>query len=146
MPNAFAKEQREIFLKIIWSMLNTPYIYGGFQPEHGIDCSGMVVEGCRAVAKIKPKEDFNAQGFWDLWSPNFQVDKPLPGALAFWFNELGHCYHVAVCISENFCMTADGGSSEVDTLPEATAKDARVKIRHVNHRKTFPKFVDIFRE
>jgi len=146
MSNAFIKEQREMFLKIIWSMLNTPYIYGGFHPEHGIDCSGTVVEAARAVAKIGPKADYNAQGFWDMWSPKYQVEKPVAGALAFWFDETGHCYHVAVCISEFFCMTADGGGSATDTLEEAKAADARVKIRLINHRKTAPKYVDIFRE
>lgn len=140
-------ERLIVFKKTVEGFLMVPYHYGG-DDFSGIDCSGLVVEGLKAAGVIN--QDLSAEGLWQLFNkPAYQVPLPRDGALAFWFDDAGKAYHVAVCISWSgqipaFCITADGGDSQTLTTDDAIKRNAFVKIRPISRRRTKPKFLYLF--
>lgn len=130
------------FLRAVESFLNLPYKWGGDDPT-GFDCSGMVVEGLRACGLMGIHEDLSAYGLWHKFSDK-QVPAPRRGALVFWFADNGKANHVAVCLDEHFCLTADAGGRHVQTADDAEKYNAFVKIRPISHRKSTPKYIYLF--
>lgn len=133
---------KEIFLKVLWSHLNRPYIWGGDDPA-GFDCSGLTIEGLQAVGLFPSHGDATADGLWKRFRSD-RVDKPTAGCLLFWFNLEGRAIHVAVALDSEHCITADGGGSKTTSLEKAMEQNAYVKVRQINHRKIAPKIIDIF--
>ena len=128
-----------MIIEVAKTYLNMPYLWAGDDPT-GFDCSGMAIECLRAVGKFPLKGDEPA---WKLWErfQNQEVSHGKPGALAFWFNsDTNKAVHVAVCINNNYCVTADGGGSKTLTLEDAIKQNAFIKIRKIDHRKAEPRF------
>lgn len=144
MADAYSREQRYYFIKVAESFLGKFYLWGGDDPA-GFDCSGMVLEAMKSVGKIGADVDTTADGLWQKYSPMYRTFKPTAGCLAFWFTN-GKATHVAVCISDFFCITADGGGSKTLTVADAQQQNAFIKIRPIHHRKTSPMYLDIFKE
>jgi hypothetical protein len=135
---------RLMFVKIAWSYLNTPYLWGGDDPMGGVDCSGLVVECLKSVGAISLHEDMSADSMWQGWRSTFETTEPGSGVLAFWLNSEGRATHVAICWDKEYCITPDGGGSDTLTLEDAIKQNAFVKVRRIDHRTTMPKFINLF--
>lgn len=136
-----AEEMCRVFMLEIQRWLGKPYRWGGQgQFSEGLDCSGLVVEGCRACGALGKSGDLNADGFWNRWKGH-EIETPKFGALAFWFDATGRAYHVAVCIGPFHCITADGGGSTTKTLDDAERREAVIRYLPISHRKSKPRFV-----
>lgn len=129
------------FMYFVKSLLGKWYIWGGDDPS-GFDCSGMVVEGLKSIGAIPYDSDFTADGLWRRYKA-YQTGHPVEGCLIFWFKG-DRAYHVAVCLDEEYCVTADGGGSKVLSEADAIKHNAFVKIRPITHRQDMPKFVRLF--
>lgn len=135
---------REKFVETAHEYLTVPYVWGGSSKE-GIDCSGLVIACLTAINRWEPGADDTAQGLWNRFFRKYGESLyPKEGSLSFWFNKHGKAYHVAICIDGTQCITADGGDRSCLTPEIAIAHGAYVRIRDINHRRTRPKFVDIF--
>ena len=130
------------FMKTVESFHNKWYRWGGDDPS-GVDCSGLVIEGLKAVGLIKPHDDMTADQLWHRFHAN-EVIRPSRGCLAFWFNEGGRATHVAVCVSFDKCLTADGGGSRVKTVEDAERHNAFIKYRPIGHRLSKPRYIYLF--
>lgn len=139
----FLEAAQKRFLQVIESLLHTPYLWGGDDPT-GFDCSGLVVEGLKSAGLIGLREDFSAEGLWQHFRSGNESITPGVGFLAFWFEPRGIANHVAVCLDQYHCITADGGGSRVKSIEDAIRYNAYIKIRPIKHRKTDPKFLNIF--
>ena len=134
---------RNAFMDWVKAQLGKWYIWGGDDPG-GFDCSGLVVEGLKCAGVLKEHEDLTANGLYKLFSKRVPLQQGFPGALAFWLTEAGHAYHVAVCMNELFCITANGGNRNVKTIEDAMRENAFITIRPLSHRKTKPVILDPF--
>ena len=135
---------KEMFLKVIWSHLNTPYIWGG-DDFSGFDCSGLAIEGLQAIGYFSLRSDATANGLWTRFQGK-EVDRATAGCLLFWFNKESQAYHVAVAVDPEHCITADGGGSKTTSIEKAIEQNAYIKIRRIDHRNTYPRIVNIFQE
>lgn len=144
MGDTYKNQQQWVMLEYAKRFLGTPYRWGG-DDFYGIDCSGMVIECLKACGVMKPKDaDTTADGLWKKYSQTYKVMQPQACALAFWFNDDGKAYHVAICTSEYFCITADGGTSKTNTATDADVQNAFVKYRPIDHRGSKPQFLYLF--
>jgi len=141
--SGFREEQRMIFLKAAESFINMWYRWGGDDPA-GFDCSGSVVAALKACGLLRKGVDLTADGIWHRFHRDYEKDYPKQGTIAFWFNDAGVATHVAICISPNFCITADGGGSFVKTQADAEKHNAFIKYRPIAHRKHKPRYIDPF--
>ncbi len=81
-----------------FSLIGTPYKYGGNNPETGLDCSGFVGHVFQRMAGIQLPRD--SQTMSRLGTP-LEVSQLQPGDLVF-FNTLGRAFsHVGVYVGEN---------------------------------------------
>jgi len=137
------QQDKKWFMKTVWSFLNLPYIWGG-SDFAGLDCSGSVIEGLKAVGAMKSHEDTTANGLWNKYKVN-EVQIAQEGDLAFYFTG-DVATHVVVCLDDKYCITADGGDSTTLTVQDAIEQDAFIKIRRLDHRVNKPRIVRIFDE
>ena len=133
-----------MFLKVIWSHLNRPYIWGG-DDFSGFDGSGLTIEGLQAIGQFPSEADATADGLWYRFKSD-EVSRATEGCLLFWFNKESRAYHTAVAVDPEHCITADGGGSKVHTVQDAIEQNAYIKVRRIDHRKTFPRIINIFQE
>ena len=135
---------KKLFLKVIWSHLNTPYIWGG-DDFSGFDCSGLAIEGLQAIGQFPSHADATADGLWHRFKSD-EINKPTEGCLLFWFNRATKAIHVAVAVDPEHCITADGGGSKITSIEEAIKQNAYIKVRRIDHRKIYPRIINIFQE
>ena len=131
------------FLQVIQSHLNRFYIWGGDDPD-GFDCSGLIIDGLQAIGRFPSHSDATADGLWHRFKTNEVPLRARPGSLLFWFNNKGRAIHVAAALDKDYCVTADGGGARIKTVEDAKKYNAYIKIRRIDHRKTFPRILDIF--
>jgi len=133
-----------MFLKVIWSHLNRPYIWGG-DDFSGFDCSGLTIEGLQAIGRFPSNADATADGLWKRFKGD-EVNRAVSGDLLFWFNRDGKATHIAIAVDPEHCITADGGGSKTTSIEEAIKQNAYIKVRRIDHRKTYPRIANIFQE
>lgn len=131
------------FIQTAMSFQNTLYRWGGDGPS-GLDCSGLVVECLKSIGIMAGDSDATANHIF-LQHAADEVDAPTEGCLAFWFSG-SRATHVAICLDEDVCLTADGGGKEIHTREDAIRRKAFVKVRPIFHRQTPPRFVNLFQE
>lgn len=135
---------RDAAMFVYESYLNTPYKWGGDDPIEGVDCSGLVQEGTRAVGVTEREKDYTAHDllhvkFRDL--PRATIESELRrGMLVFWANPDGRIRHVEIVWAvwalqggRVLVLTigaSGGGSRTVDRI-EAARANAYVKIRRI---------------
>jgi cell wall-associated NlpC family hydrolase len=137
----FPSVAKTVFMEVLWTFINLPYRWGGDDPKTGFDCSGMTVEALKSIGGLPLKDDMNADSLWHKWNANFETKTPRRGALVFWFNAEGRAYHVAICIDDTHCLTADGGGSQTTSEQAAVDQNAFIKVRRIDHRASQPRYL-----
>lgn len=128
-------------MTVIKSYLNKPYRWGGDDPS-GIDCSGLIIEGLKAIGVLKEKEDFTAESLYHHLlklkeSNQFQIkeiSQPQKGALIFFQNDDNRIYHCSIALNLYFQIGAMGGDATTISKEKALAQNAFVKIRPISNR------------
>lgn len=122
------------------SWMLTPYIYGGYNPLIGLDCSQFVIEDYKQFALFPDGKDETSGQLYDRYAP-FKTQYPMKGGLAFWQNHVGRIVHVGIIAGDTW--TRRSGVWEPDiTIIEAsgpgsacTTVEAAVKARaHIKER------------
>lgn len=143
MRTAQPDDLRDGAMLVYESFLNDPYLWGGSGID-GVDCSGLALEGLKAVGLAPREQDFSAGDLLNTLyqdAPRYHLESELKrGMFAFWANPDGSIRHVeivwatwALANGRQLVLTigaSGGGSRTVDRL-EAKRTDARVKIRRI---------------
>ena len=145
------KEKSEILdyprnkaVEYIQRFIGKPYIWGGQGPD-GFDCSGLIIEVLRAVGKIGPSEDLNANSLYKKFHNGREEKLAYHGCLVFWFKKY-LAIHVEMLIDNFHTVGASGGGSRTITLGDAARDDAFVKMRPIGYRGDRYKIIDPFKE
>jgi cell wall-associated NlpC family hydrolase len=101
-----------------------PYIYGGITPE-GMDCSGLVIWGCRQLSTPFDIGRPTADWFWDHLEHVAEADAE-PGDLACYGG--GDAHHVVVCLPAGRVASMSGGSPACTTAAYALAHHAWLRV------------------
>lgn len=137
-------DKREIAIKVAWSMLGLPYIWGGDDMVGGFDCSGMVIEVLKSVGALPRKGDWPAAGLFEYFKDK-EVATPYEGCLVFWRGQSSvRIIHVEFCISPTLSIGASGGGSATMSAADAIKQNAYIKIRPWETRLYVAGFVDPF--
>lgn len=123
----------DFIIQYAMSFIGTPYRWGGDDPIHGFDCSGLVQEILASVG-ADPVGDQTAQGLYDHFAPISEKVRG-PGALAFYGKSIREITHVVFMVSEEIAVGANGGGSKTVNEDEAAKSNAFVKLRPVEYRK-----------
>jgi len=126
---------RDLAVKVAWSFLGRPYIWGGDDPVAGFDCSGFVIEILKSAGVLPRKGDWTADQLYEMFKRQGKyIMKPSTGALAFWINfpNTSRIRHVEFCLSYDFSIGASGGGSKIKTELDAIRENAYIKIRPLN--------------
>ncbi len=125
--------KRDMALKIAFSYIGTPYVWGGDDPS-GFDCSGFVIECLKSVGSLPRRGDWTAAALWHYFPIKPANGKA--GDLAFWANmQGGRIIHVEMCVNEDLAIGASGGGSRTKTRQDAIRDNAFIKIRPIDSRK-----------
>lgn len=132
-------------MDVILSYLNRPYHWGGDDPS-GIDCSGLVIEGLKAVGFLTENDDYTADGLYQLFAgfaerckPHHRFNithliSPKRSALLFFRNNQKRIFHCAIALNQyyqNYQIGAIGGDSTTNSTKLAYQQNAYVKIRPI---------------
>ena len=145
------ESKRELFMYVVESWLNHWYSWGGDDPN-GTDCSGLAIEGLKAVGLFPRKDDTTAKGLYHrLATAGRSLSKPGPrGSLVFWCKngDGSAIFHVEVIFAriDNMIYTigASGGGSKTITKEDAIRDNAFVKIRPLTDRGVTLLYADPF--
>lgn len=121
---------RDLAIKIAFSFLGRPYIWGGDDPS-GFDCSGFMIEILKSIGKLPRSGDWTASGLADKWPIS---NLPIRGDLVFWENTSGQIIHVEMLMGDGLAIGASGGGSRTLTTADAVAQNAYIKIRPIKSR------------
>lgn len=117
-----------------WADARVPYLWGGRNPEVGLDCSGTVVASRKALGIAAKSWNATAE---DLRKQASRVFFPQPGDLALYGSIWGGASHVMTAMGDGKVIGASGGGSSTTTVEKAKAKGAEVKILPYDYRKDF---------
>lgn len=132
------------FTNICTNYIGTPYRWGGDNPLVGFDCSGLVVEGLKAVGVISASADYSSQGLLklaifkdcELALKAYKSASQLPkGAQLYFGKSATEVTHVAICLGAGLMLEAGGGGRHIVTLEDAQQQAACVRVRPINSRK-----------
>lgn len=122
---------RDVALKIAFSYIGRPYIWGGDDPS-GFDCSGFIIEILKSIGRLPRKGDWTASQLSQKWQ---RTGTPHRGDLVFWENEYHHVIHVEMCIGDGLAIGASGGGSKTLTVADAAKHNAFIKVRPIMSRR-----------
>ena len=136
---------KQIAIKVAWSFIGKPYIWGGDDPVKGFDCSGFVIECLKSAGVLPRKGDWTAQGLYNSFYKNhWQGKEVTTGCLVFWGASTSKITHVELCLDDAFSIGASGGGSKTLTEIDAIKQNAYIKIRPFRTRKGIVGFCDPF--
>lgn len=134
--------QKQIALKVAWSFIGKPYIWGGDDPVKGFDCSGFVIECLKSVGRLPRKGDWTANSLFSMFQ---RVDDlPYEGCLVFWKGS-ERIIHVELCLNDKFSIGASGGGSATMSEADAIKQNAYIKVRPFRTRNGIAGFCDPFK-
>lgn len=118
---------RAFVLDLAKRWLGVPYRWGGDDPMAGFDCSGFVVELLKSVGILGRNEDLTAEGLRGRFpvAPTAEA-----GRLVFWGGrDAGLATHVELLLDDTLSIGASGGGSKTQSLVDAVAANAYIKVR-----------------
>lgn len=122
---------------MISQYLNAPYRWGANGP-FAFDCSGLALKALNDVGLLLP--DMTSKGLFE-WSvrqeEGYECEPTEPDCLVFYGKDVESITHVAVTIGNGLLVEAGGSgrSSSEMSLDQLAAKDARVRIKSIDHRR-----------
>lgn len=121
-----------------WAQMGIPYIWGGRDPDKGLDCSGAIT-ACVVECGYAPKSFLNntADSLYRMCKSVSESDAKA-GDLAFYGSRF-HVTHVMMCVGDGRLIGASGGGR--DTTSEAVAKAQNAKVKIVPAGKRSKDFV-----
>lgn len=132
------KITRELFLIKLLPYSNIPYVWGGEDPNYGLDCSGFIQEAYK-ILNLDPTMDQTAQGYYEHFCRKSSVVSFVEGAdlgdLVFFGNNISHITHVGLALGQGYLMEAAGGGRSTTTPEAAKVQNAKIKIGDINRRK-----------
>jgi cell wall-associated NlpC family hydrolase len=128
--------RKRIVWKLMESMLNTPYRWGGDDPIYGWDCSGAVIEVLKAGGWLPPHIDMTAQGLFSRFEkfPRYRPENSEFLDLVFFGRSEDNITHVAISLGCGLLWEAGGGTSRTRSLAAAADRNAYIRIRPINRR------------
>ena len=114
-------------------MIGVPYVWGGNDPNYGLDCSGAVVHCMRWVGLLAPDEDLSAQGLAD-GSVRVSRVGVMPGDLIFYGRSWESVTHVVMVIAFERVIGASNGSRTCTTPDIARQRKAAVQVLKFDYR------------
>jgi hypothetical protein len=126
-------DKKDLVIQYAMTFINTPYVYGGNAGGLGIDCSGIACEVLKAFGVMSHKQDMSAQMLYAFLKKRSFTQSI--GALVFFGKDKKSISHVGIEIPSVACMVeAGGGDATTDTIEEAIARGACVRIRPISYR------------
>lgn len=138
----YDEDSRGVFVSYLERFIGLPYLWGGDDPMAGFDCSGLVVEGLKAVGIVSNASDWTAHDLFTLFVSKI-VTEPSRGCLVF-FGKDGTVRHVGVCVDGRRMIESGGGGSRTQTLQDAMSQNAFVRVRPINMRGDLVAIADPF--
>lgn len=128
------KSGDEILYDYAMEFVGLPYRWGGDDTIDGFDCSGLVQE-LLAVVGMDPPGDQTAQGLYEYFQLYGSATIAEFGALCFYGKSHNEITHVGMALNEELMIEAGGGGSNTTSPSAASAHNAYIRIRPINHRK-----------
>lgn len=127
------ESKRDAAVAIMMAQLNDPYVWGGNATlqDGGVDCSGSIRFVLDELRIIPHGSDYASWQFAEMFPETRELKE---GVLVFYLRgpKIGHVEMVAgKFTSEWWTIGAAGGGSQTDTIEEAQAADARVKMHPI---------------
>ena len=128
---------RELFVKIIRSVIGRPYKWGGQSPETGFDCSGLIIWGLNQV-NIKVPDMTVLDIYRHFGNNEISIRICSPGSLLFYGKTHMTINHVMVVLDrwddEYFTICgARGGNSKTINNRKAYDRSAYVDVCKGNY-------------
>lgn len=136
---------REVFIEYLEHFIGGWYTWGGDDPA-GFDCSGLVIECCKAVGIIGRGNDYTAERLYRLFLRGL-TKKPSHGAAIFYRRKGGpKIVHVEIMINRWHQIGASGGGSRVTSAKTASDHNAYIKLRPIgsNRNLEIAGYTDLF--
>jgi len=130
---------KEVALKVAWSFIGKPYIWGGDDPVRGFDCSGFAIECLKSGGVLPRSGDWTAHSLWSYFT---HARDPYEGCLVFWGSP--RVIHVELCLDERFSIGASGGGSKILSEYDAVKQNAYIKVRPFRTRNGIAGFCNPF--
>jgi cell wall-associated NlpC family hydrolase len=124
----------ELLIQYALSFVGKEYRWGGDDPIHGWDCSGLVQELLASVG-MDPPGDQTAQALFDHFEKVSEWNRYGAGALVFYGKSVREITHVAMMVDSYRIIEAGGGGSATVSSEVAARQNAYVRIRHISRRK-----------
>lgn len=123
---------RDLFQK----MLGIPYIWGGSDPEVGLDCSGFVQILLEKI-NLDPPGDQTAQTLYNYFVGKAGTAEDVLGcgSLVFYGKDKNHITHVAMMTDPDTVIEAGGGGRDCTSVKKARFLGACVRLRDFGHRR-----------
>lgn len=117
------------------SYLNTPYKWGGFD-ANGLDCSALIVKSFHSAGFYIQNMNSQQIFYWTQTIEGAKSCAPEADCLLFYGKNSDSITHVALAINEKILIEAGGAGRDSLglTKEELLKRDARVRIRPINHR------------
>lgn len=136
------QEARNLVMTQANHFLGKPYLWGGNDPIAGFDCSGLIVELLKSVGILPRAGDWGAAALHDRFIAH-KVAVPVAGCLCF-YGSKGKIGHVEMAVNDVLSIGASGGGSATDSVADAIAQDAYIKIRPMARPQALIAVVDPF--
>lgn len=129
-----------------WLYPTVWYHIGGNTKDGGVDCSGLVDNWWEEIGFWPVGQDATADRMFDNLAGRIadrpiglgtKLEVPQFGGLCFYGTNSDYAGHVTIAISSEYCVGATGGYESTDTVAEAKALDAKVKIHKIRYRDDY---------
>ena len=120
--------------------IGVPYVWGGNNVSIGVDCSGLLSEGFKAMGYMPWNADRSSQMHFDNLKSSEKWEMYYPGTTVFQDDVLvfgsseNNITHISVAVDGERMVEAGGGNRNTDTVKEAKKRNAMVRVRPISNR------------